>query len=302
VAPAIAVAVVSWNTRDLLDACLRSLEPAAARGVAEVWVVDNGSSDGSQALVRERHPWARLVEPGENLGFGRAVNLVASRTRGDWVAASNADVEIAPDALERLLAAGAAHPEAGALAPRLELPDGSTQHSVYAFPSLALALVSALRLGRLAPSLARRYALFGHAPDGSAEVDWAVAAFLLVRREAFDAAGGFDDQQWLFAEDLDLGWRLARAGWTSRYEPGATVHHHESAATADAFGAERTLRAMSATYAWMARRRGLARTWAIAGVAFAANALEALLATGARRERARFWMRVHRTGLRRRPG
>jgi N-acetylglucosaminyl-diphospho-decaprenol L-rhamnosyltransferase len=298
----VAVAVVSWNTRDLLDRCLRSLDAAAQAGAAEVWVVDNGSSDGSQELVRESHAWARLIEPGENLGFGRAVNLVARETRSEWIAASNADVELTANALDRMLAAAAEHPRAGAIAPRLVLPDSSTQHSVYAFPSIRLALITALRLGRVSRRIARRHALLGHQPHAPAGVDWAVAAFLLVRREAFEAVGGFDETQWLFAEDLDLGWRLARAGWSTRYEPDAVVHHHESAATAAAFGAERTHRTMEATYAWLVRRRGRAPASAIAAIGVGAAALEllaaAVLLDPRRRERARFWLRIHGRGLR----
>ena len=103
------VAVVSWNTRELLDRCLLALRPEADAGRAEVWVVDNGSQDGSPALVRERHAWARLVEPGENLGYGRAVNLLAERTSSPWIAASNADVALRPGALARLLAVVAEH-------------------------------------------------------------------------------------------------------------------------------------------------------------------------------------------------
>ena len=78
--PAVAVAVVSWNTRELLAACLRSLQPEADAGRAEVWVVDNASTDGSPDLVREEFPWATLVASEDNLGFGPAVNLVAART------------------------------------------------------------------------------------------------------------------------------------------------------------------------------------------------------------------------------
>src|SRR3954447_13929249 len=73
----VTVAIVSWNTRDLLDRCLRSLAPYREGGTAEVWVVDNASSDGSPGLVRERFPWVRLIAAEENLGFGRAINLVA---------------------------------------------------------------------------------------------------------------------------------------------------------------------------------------------------------------------------------
>src|SRR5215213_6678802 len=113
VPPTVAVAVVSWNTRELLDRCLRSLRPAADAGFAEVWVVDNGSTDGSPDLVRERHGWATLVEPGDNLGYGRAVNLVAERTSSPWFALSNADVALRAGALERLVATGEAVPGVG---------------------------------------------------------------------------------------------------------------------------------------------------------------------------------------------
>jgi N-acetylglucosaminyl-diphospho-decaprenol L-rhamnosyltransferase len=89
----VAVAVVSWNTRELLAGCLRSLAPEADAGRAEVWVVDNASSDGSPELVRDEFPWAQLVASDENLGFGRAVNAVAERTESDWIAPANADAK-----------------------------------------------------------------------------------------------------------------------------------------------------------------------------------------------------------------
>src|SRR4051812_13252726 len=97
---------------------------------AEAWVVDNASDDGSAQLVRERFEWVRLEASERILGFGPAVNLVAQRTDAPWIAPANADVELEPGALQRLLAAAQADPEAGAVAPRLILPDGSTQHSV----------------------------------------------------------------------------------------------------------------------------------------------------------------------------
>jgi GT2 family glycosyltransferase len=91
-------------------------------------------------------------------------------------------------------------------------------------------------------------------------VDWLTAAFMLIRREAFDDVGGFDEHQWLYGEDLDLGWRLAQKGWHSRYEPAATVRHEHSAAALKAFGSGLDARMTTATYAWMLRRRGVLRT------------------------------------------
>ena len=153
----ITVAVVSWNTRELLERCLVSL--AGAGG--EVWVVDNGSVDGSVEMVRERFPGVRLELPRENLGFGRAVNWVSERSSSEWLVAANADVEVEAGALGALVTAGSALPRAGALAPRLILPDGSTQHSVHPFPTLPFTLAFNLGLHRLSPRVADRLCLEG---------------------------------------------------------------------------------------------------------------------------------------------
>ncbi|MGH7316549.1 MAG: glycosyltransferase family 2 protein, partial [Candidatus Rokuibacteriota bacterium] len=264
--PAVAVAVVSWNTRDLLARCLDSMRPDVDRGAAAVWVVDNGSTDGSPELVREAYGWAHLIEPGHNLGFGRAVNLVAERAPGRWIAAANADIELGGGALAALVAAGESDPRAGAVAPRLLLPDGSTQHSVHRFPTLSLALITALGIPRLSSGLGDRLCLEGHwDPERARYVDWAHGALLLVRREAFEAAGGFDPVQWMYAEDIDLAWRLERAAFKVAYEPAAVVRHAVSASTTQAFGdAGRGQRHIAASYAWMLRRQGLALTWASA--------------------------------------
>lgn len=307
--PAVAVAVVSWNTRELLAACLRSLRPDADAGLAEVWVVDNASSDGSAELVRREFPWARLVACEENLGFGRAVNLVAQETRTPWIAPANADVELTPGALARLLETGAARPRAGIVAPRLVLHDGSTQQSVHPFPTLPLTLVFNAGLHLLSRRLADRLLLEHHwDPERPRDVDWAIAAFQLVRREAFEQAGGFDEAHWMYAEDLDLAWRLARLGWTTRYEPAAVVRHAASAAATQAFEEEVVDRWMAATYAWMARRRGMLRTWCYAAVNWlGATGRLALTRPRERRDPRRWapvaqewrtWRRAHRAGLR----
>ena len=279
----VTVAVVSWNTRHELERCLRSLEPEARSGLAAVWVVDNGSSDGSPELVRDSFTWATLEEPGENLGYGRAVNLVAERTATPWLAASNADVELEPGALAQLLRSGRKS-GAGAVAPRLILPDGSTQHSVYGFAGLPSLIAFNTGLYRVVPGLGDRMLVEGHwDPTRPRAVPWALGAFLLLRREAFNAAGGFDPAQWLYAEDVDLGWRLGRAGWQTLYEPAASVRHASGAAARQAFGEQPYERWMAATYDWIGRRRSRPRRALTAAI----NLAGAL----ARRDRA--WARVH---------
>jgi N-acetylglucosaminyl-diphospho-decaprenol L-rhamnosyltransferase len=246
---------------------LTSLRNDVDVGRAEVWVVDNGSSDGSSELVRGDFPWVNLIASSENLGFGRAVNVIAARTRSTWLAPANADVRIAPGALRFLLEEGERYPQAAVIAPRLILPDGTTQHSVYPFPTIPFTLAYVAGATRLSAGLARHWCIDeGFDPERAREVPWAVAAFMLVRRDAWRQVGGFDEDQWMYAEDLDLGWRLRNAGWTARYVPRARVFHAESAATRAAWGDARHRRWHASTYAWMGRRRGFGVTRLVAAI------------------------------------
>ena len=274
----VAVAVVSWNTRDLLDTCLASMREDAARGLAEVWVIDNGSTDGSPEMVSERHPWVRLLQPGTNLGYGVAVNEVARRTTSRWVAPSNSDIELEPGALAALVTAAERDGKRiGVAGPRLILPDGSTQHGVQPFPGVGDALLRNLWAYKFSRRIGVRLCLAGYwDPSRAASVDWVTGAFMLVRRDAWEAVGGFDEAQWMYAEDLDLCWRVKRAGWDVRYEPAARVHHALSVAAEKAFGdaEQRTARIMRADYAWLARRRGMHAAWSIGATSVATLAAQ----------------------------
>lgn len=302
------MAVVSWNTRGLLERCLRSLAPDVDAGRIDVCVVDNASTDNSPAAARALAPRAEVIEAGRNLGFGAAANLAARRSQSPWLAVANADIALERGALEALLDAGS-DPTVGCVAPRLILPDGTTQHSVYPFPTVSFTLAFNASLHRLRPGLGDRLCLEGYwDPERPRAVDWAIGALLLLRREAFEAVGGFDERQWMYAEDLDLGWRLSEAGWATRYEPRARVLHDASAATSLAFGDQKTERFMSATYAVLARRRGHLRALATAGINFAGAAarvgwMAPLALVGPRRREGldlnRRWAAVHLRALRR---
>jgi N-acetylglucosaminyl-diphospho-decaprenol L-rhamnosyltransferase len=307
--PEVSVAVVSWNTRDLLRRCLESFAAEVDTGRCELWVVDNASSDGSAEMVRDEFPWVRLEGSNENLGFGPAVNLVAARTKAPWIGIANADIALQPGAIDALLAAGRADRGAGAIAPRLILPDGSTQHSVFTFPTIGSTLVVATGAGRVVKPLGGRNLLLGmFDAERPRRVPWAIAAFLLVRRQAWEAIGGFDEHQWMYAEDLDIGWRLSQAGWATRYEPSARVEHESSASTDQAWGdAGKTERWQRSTYAWMLRRMGAPRTRAVAAIQIVGQLVRLAWLTpaalfrpdrfGRRREAARWWIRLHRAGL-----
>jgi N-acetylglucosaminyl-diphospho-decaprenol L-rhamnosyltransferase len=308
-APPVTIAVVSTNLRDLLARCLDSMRPEADAGRAEVWVVDNASTDGSPEMVRDRFPWVHLIASDVNLGYARAINRIAERTTSEWIAPANEDIELRTGALERLIATGREHPEAAAIAPRLELPTGATQHSVHPFPTLGLAALFNLGLHRVSDRLADSLCLEGYWDNTRPrEVPWAIATFVVVRRAAFEEIGGFSSDQFIHSEDLDFGWRLDRAGWRTRYEPSATVFHVGSAASKKAFGEDLWSRWLAATYSWMARRRGVPIAWAVAAVNVAGStvrwAVTAPLARlaprrfAARASANRRWMHLHRAGLR----
>jgi N-acetylglucosaminyl-diphospho-decaprenol L-rhamnosyltransferase len=310
-APAVTVAVVSWNTRDLLANCLCSLAGYAQSGTIDTWVVDNASTDGSAAMVRERFPWAKLVAADRNLGFGAAVNLVARSTSAPWIAAANADTALTDETIDALLASGAHERRIGAVAPKLIHPDGAVQPSIQPFPSLRLSLLRILHADRFSAGVAERLCRRGAwRSDRPVAVDWATGAFLLVRREAWDAIGGFDEAQWMYAEDLDLCWRLHRAGWIVRFEPAAVVRHVQGPAAAQAFGDEsdQAARWMASTYGWVARRRGVRVAWALALLNLADAATRLAVTTMGQplsrrdlapaRLRARRGLRLHSLGLR----
>lgn len=302
----VTVVVVSWNTRQLLLQCLASLEPEVKAGCAEVYVVDNGSVDDSPAAARQAAPWAQVIEPGDNVGFGRAINIVARQTTCRWILAANADIALAPDALAALLNGGR-NDRVGCVAPRLVLPDGQVQHSVHPFPTIPLTLAFNLGLHRLSPRAAERMCLEGFwNPDRPRLVPWAIGACLLLRRVAFEEIGGFDEERWLFAEDLDLGWRLRQHGWLTRYEPSARVLHHASASTERVFGERRRRRFMAATYSTLLSRRGRVRMWLTATINImgAVGRLAWLtplsLVSGRRRgqrSEAASWLRAHLGGV-----
>ena len=164
-------------------------------------------------MVRSHHGWATLIEADANLGYGPAVNLSARHTATPWIAAANADLRFTPGALEALLTAGQTHPLASTLAPRLVLSEATTQHSVHPFPSMCSALAFNLGAARAWPAVGERLCLHGHRdPDRERTVPWAHGALLLVRRAAWEAAGGFDDARWGLHVSAVEWWRGA-GGW-----------------------------------------------------------------------------------------
>lgn len=231
-APEISVVIPSWNTRELLARCLETVEEAR-KPATEVIVVDNGSEDGSAEMVAGRFAGVRLVRNERNEGFARACNQGMRLARGRYVLLLNTDTEVAPDALWLLWRFLEAHPGHGAAAPRLTGVDGRTQRTCQAFPNLWTALFFATPLERWFPNSPelKRYFLRSWSHEDERDVDQPPAACLLLRREVLEQVGLFDEELWLFFNDVDLSRRMAAAGWRTRYVAAATVVHHVGAST-----------------------------------------------------------------------
>jgi GT2 family glycosyltransferase len=219
-ADAVSVVVVTYNALPWLEQCLDSV-----RG-HELVVVDHGSTDGTLSLVRDRYPEARIVVQ-ENKGMGGGNNAGMRVASGRYFLLLNSDAWVLGDGLERLVEHADAHPEAAVIGPRLRNLDGTLQRSVRAEPTLWRLATEYLFLRKLAPhtNLLNPLYVGGFDHETETEADWLYGPALLVRREAVDAVGLFDESFFMFSEEVDWLTRFRRAGWKVLFYPGAEVVH-----------------------------------------------------------------------------
>jgi N-acetylglucosaminyl-diphospho-decaprenol L-rhamnosyltransferase len=223
----VAAVVVNYNAGDVLAACVRSLR---AEGVGAIVVVDNDSRDGSADAVVA--PDVRVLRTGANLGYGTAANIGMATVTQPYALVMNPDVEVERGTVDALVAALERDPLLAAVGPRVETPAGDLYPSARRFPDLAVAAGHAF-LGFVVPDnpFSRAYKLldWDHTTPGS--VDWVSGSCMLVRRAAFEAVGGFDERYFMYVEDVDLCWRLGRAGWRVGYDPAGRVVHTGAVST-----------------------------------------------------------------------
>jgi len=263
----LAILVVSYNVKDFLAACLRatlrSLEDSPSVQ-ADIWVVDNASSDGSCFMVQQQFPSVHLVPSEVNLGFAGGNNLAlrscgfvsgtdpsSPDERPDLVLLLNADAEPLGDAVGKMARFLDQHPRIGAAGANLEYPDGSFQHGAYAFPGLLQLWFDLFppRPRRLLDSaLNGRYPRRLYAGSEPFAVGFALGACLMVRKEAIDAVGLLDEGYFMYAEEVDWCWRMAHAGWPTYCVPSARVVHHGGASA-------RQFQEQSTLNLWLSRKR-----------------------------------------------
>lgn len=224
--PAWAVVIVNFNAGALLTECIGSLLADRSAGVAEIVVVDNGSTDGSVAELRAAVPDVSVIEPRANLGYARAANLGIASTRAPVVAVGNPDTMLAIGSAAAVLAAFGADPDVAVVGPRILNPDGSVYPSARSAPELGTALGHAA-LGGIRPTnrFTARYRQSDTDPTLARDVDWVSGAMLWFRRSWLDRVGGWDERFFLFLEDVDVCRTIGAHGGRVRYEPAATVTH-----------------------------------------------------------------------------
>jgi len=218
--PDVSVVVVTFDALPWVERCLESV-----RG-HDVVVVDHGSTDGTLELVRGRFPDVRVIEQ-DNRGMGGGNNAGMRIASGRYWLLLNSDAWVVGDGLERLVAFADAHPEAAVVGPRLSNTDGTLQRSARAEPSVWRLTTEYAGVRKLAPgsSLLNPLYLGGFDHTTVRDVDWLSGAALLVRREAADEVGLFDESFFMFSEEVDWLTRFRRAGWAVLFYPAAEVVH-----------------------------------------------------------------------------
>lgn len=300
--PEVRVGIVSWNTAGLLDRCLAALPAALGDLRAEVVVVDNASDDDS-AAVATRHRVTLLCND-TNQGYARAMNRALAGTEAPVLVALNPDTEPPPGSLAALIDRLRTDPSAGVVVPRLVHPDGRLQHSAYRFPSIPLAAIVCFVPPRWQRgAVGRRWWLEGAARhDRSGPVDWAIGAVHAIRASALAGRSPYSERWFMYAEDVELCWWLARRGWSTVLVAEVTVPHVANASGTQAWGSDRDRRWWAATYDLYAGMHDpmAARRWAAVNtigvlIHLAANSAGWLIpgqARGRRRAAARSLARV----------
>jgi N-acetylglucosaminyl-diphospho-decaprenol L-rhamnosyltransferase len=211
---------VTYNGLPWIEQCLESL-----RGL-ETIVVDHGSTDGTLELVRERFPEVRVIEQG-NVGYGGGLNAGFRVSSARYYLPINSDAWVVDDAVERMVAFADERPDVAVVCPRLRNPDGTLQRSVRGFPTPWRVATEYFFLRKLAPrsSALNSYYAGGFDHDEARQIEWAMGPCFLVRREAADTVGLFDESFFMFWEETDWLYRFDRAGWTTWFLPEAEVVH-----------------------------------------------------------------------------
>jgi GT2 family glycosyltransferase len=212
--------VVNWNGKDILSECLQSLLKQEYEDL-EIWVSDNGSEDGSQAMVKKLYHSVHLVENGENLGFGSAVNRALEKAQGDYFLFLNNDLELDPDCIGQLVDLLESDKEIGAAIPKILYHRDSQKLSPNNSPTINSFGIVVNYTGVAYPNLIGQ-----QDEDNLSVTETACGGIFMFSREVYEQVGGFDEDLFLYHEDHDLSWRIRLGGWKLMVTPKSVCSHH----------------------------------------------------------------------------
>ncbi len=230
--PLVSIIIVSYNTRELLRACLNSIYEHVRGVTFEIVVVDNASSDGTVEMVHNEYPAVKLISSKKNLGFGVANNVGAQKSHGSFLVFLNSDTVLHEDTISVLLGYLQKTQRAGIVGPAVYLPDGTLQPRTCGnYPKIRVIINDALLLSKLFPG--NRYFQGMHLEENAldsrkeiVEVEWISGVCMLTTKRLFHQVGGFDPDYFMYTEDVDLCRRIRKNGWSVfRINSTSIVHY-----------------------------------------------------------------------------
>lgn len=233
----LSIVIVNYNVKCLLEQCLLSVQKAIAGIEAELFVVDNASTDDSKNYLTPRFPNVKFRWNETNIGFSKANNMVLPEATGDYILFLNPDTIVPEDALQQCISFFETHHDCGALGVRMVNGKGQfLKESKRGFPSPLVSLFKMIGLHRVFPN-ARFVAKYyeGHLAENQINcVDVLSGAFMMLSRDALKIVKGFDEQFFMYGEDIDLSYRIQQAGFQNYYFPTVTILHYKGESTAAA--------------------------------------------------------------------
>lgn len=218
----LSIVLVCWNNKAYLEPCLTSLYQKAMRSSFDVVVVDNGSTDGSQAMLREKYPNIIIVQNDHNVGLGKASNQGVEATTGRHILLLNNDTVVNGSSIDAMVEYLDNHPDVGAVGGKLLNPDGTVQSCYNNFPTLTEEFLIATQLGELFwPGYPANVT-----DTEERSVDWMSSACLMLRRAALEQVGLIDEEYFIYGDEADIQYRLKKAGWQMVYLPNVTTIHY----------------------------------------------------------------------------
>jgi len=225
----LSIIIVSWNVKDLLREALKSLFGNEQNLEFEVIVIDNASNDGSAVMVEKEFPQVKLKANEKNRGFAKACNQGADLAMGEYLLFLNDDTVVFQETLKKCVDYFKSHEEVGVLGCSIKNADGTQQESVRSFPSLYNQLVILLKLHNFFPQLINKYIMRDFDYSKTCEVDQVMGAFFLTKKDIFNKQKGFDENYFIWYEEVDFCYQIKKSGLKVVYYSEAKIIHHGGA-------------------------------------------------------------------------